>query len=459
MKLVENLKNKLHYYLMPSLFEVFMVFLFAFHLKFPMESSYLLWQHIVLGKQDIKQHKIVRENPFSYLPSHPLKRSSWLSDDIFYLLFKTGKYKFLIVVKIFILTLLTIVPLFILDSFIYSFLAPIYLLLLMPGASLRPNLFALLIFFFFILAYRFDKPILMGIFILLWSFIHGSYIIGLGLYFINMLQKIKYPRLENEGIKLIAGLAPAMIPLFLPDSSLNIFMKLSSQKYILRTFDEWLSPDFKSFLGIVFFIFVFLWIIAEKRQRNFKNLWPGAFLLYIAFYARRFIPFFAIYAVFSIADGLSPEEEYRGFMHYLFHTARKPFWLVVFFVYFAFQAPGFDSYFNREGHPYGCEKYLNQYPAGTRVFTKQAWVPYLYYATKGKYKFAVDATLSQKDTFIKAYMDFFTYGKGCCKEINVLKPDLVILPLKYRERIESCCNRCLKIEHMDTICMVGKVIY
>ncbi len=450
-----KLKNSWYYYLMPSLFEVFIVLLLSFHLKFPVERSYLLWQHVVLGSQDIKAHKIVTVNPFSYTPTHPLKRSSWLSDDLIYLLFRAGKYRALIILKILLLILMVTLPLFIykLNASTYSFISPIYLLLLTPGASLRPTLFALLMFFMFHIAYRFKKPIMMGFLILLWSFMHGSYIIGLALLFIKFLQNLRDREHLHEWI---IAIIISIIPIFVPHSSLEIFIKLSSQKYILKTFDEWRSPDFKNFLGVIFFLYILLWVIAQKRDKNSNgDFWGGVCFLFLALYARRFIPFFAIFATFDIVREV-PLNFDRGFKEYLTNTTYRPFWLFIFFIIFVFEAPNFNHYFIKKYHPYGCENYIKRYPQGAKILTLQAWVPYLYYSTGEKYKFAVDGTLSQTDSILNLYTAFLS-GDGCCDEVKGLNADILVFPLKYYKRFKDCCRGCLKIEHIDSVCLIGSV--
>ncbi len=455
-KLKVELKTNWYYYIMPSLFEVFMVFLFAFHLKFPMEKSYMLWQHVVLGSLDIKYHKIVTNNPFSYLPSRSLRRSSWLSDDLIYLLFKGGRYKTLIVLKVFLLMVMVTVPMYLfkLDTFIYTFIAPLYLLLIMPVASLRPNLFALFMFFLFHIAYRYKKPLFMGIVVFFWSLIHGSYIIGTIGLLLKFSENINDVKNKRYLTKWSVGILLSIVPLFLYHSSLQIFLNLSAQKYILRTFNEWLSPDFKGFFGILLFLYMLLWVISVKYSKNNEGFWTGAFLLFMSLYAWRFMPFFAIFATVDIAEKLPVILE-GGFKDYIIKTTRRPFWLFSFFLFFIFNAPGFN-YFAKEYHPFGCEKYIMKYPAGTRILSIQAWVPYLFYSTGGKYKFAVDATLSQTDSVLILYKDFLE-GIGCCESIKKLEPDIVVLPRRYYEKLKGCCGGCLKIEHLDTVCVIGYI--
>ncbi len=448
----ETIKSK-WYYLLPSLFEVFIIFIFALHLKFPAERSYLLWQHIELGKQDIKTHSIVTDDPFSYTKTRPLKRSSWLSDDIFYLMFVFTGYKGLITLKIVLLAIMVFLPfiLFNNDSLIYSIFAPLYLLLLSPGASLRPTLFGMFMFFVFHLFYRKKRPLLMGITVLLWSFIHGSYIIGTLILAVSFVFSLKNMTRQDR-IKWIAGILISSVPLVLSHSSMDMFVKLGSQKYILNTFDEWRSPNFKNFLGVLFFLFIIGWIGSLKQRWKNESFTIGALLLFLSLYARRFIPLFAIFSFVDIARGINIKG-YQAFKEYLNESTKRPLWLILFLVYFAVEAPGFEQYFIKQYHPYGCEKLLNDYPEGTKILTLQAWVPYLFFSTKGKFKYAVDGTLSQEDSILSAYEKFWR-GDGCCEELNVLSPDILIFPSKYYEKFKNCCQGCLKIEHIDSVCVL-----
>jgi len=444
--------KKIESILLPSIIELLVIFFMSFHLRYPMESGYLLWQHIDLGKADITEGHITTHNFFSYLPTKQIKRSSWLSDDIFYLLYTIGKYKAIIIVKLLVLVFLFTAPFYMFgeNASMYTLILPIYIILILPGTALRPGLFALLIFLLFIYGLYKNNTVLMGILVLLWSSVHGTYILGA---FIFLLYTVFNLRSTIKGSLLkIWPLILAILPLFLPHSSLTIFTHLHKQSFLLRGFEEWLPVKFISFHGFVFLLYIFLWIYAVVKKRNLRWAIYGGLSLILALRFRRFIPFFVISGMpiimslkIHFMDRIEPMIK---------ETMRYPLYIMLFCVYFILRTPGFSTYFKKQRHPYGCETLLKSLEYGNNILTLQAWVPYLYFSTQGRYFFAIDATLTQEDEYIKNYLDFLAFRGDCKSELRTLKPDYVLLPSYYRKKIGSFCGECLKIEHNTSQCVI-----
>ena len=446
--------KKIESILLPSIIELLIIFFMSFHLRYPMESGYLLWQHIELGKADITERHITTHNFFSYLPTRPIKRSSWLSDDMFYLLYTIGKYKAIIIVKLLILVFLFTAPFYMFgeNASMYTLILPIYIILTLPGTALRPGLFALLMFLLFIYGLYKNNTVLMGILVFLWSFVHGTYILGTFIFLLyiafNLRSGIK------SGILKIWPLILAILPLFLPHSSLTIFTHLHKQSFLLKGFEEWLPVKFVSFHGFVFLLYIFLWIYAVVKKRDLRWAIYGGILLILGLRFRRFIPFVVISGIPII---MFLKIHFMDRIEYMIkETMRYPLYIMLFCVYFILRTPGFSTYFKKQRHPYGCESMLKSLNDGKNILTLQAWVPYLYFSTHGRHHFAIDATLTQEDTYIKTYFDFLAFKGDCESELRTLKPDYVLLPRSYYKKIGIFCERCLKIEHQTPHCVIWR---
>ncbi len=444
--------KRLHIYFLPSIIELIIIFFLSFQLKYPVESGYLLWQHIVLGEMDIKSGHIVTQNPFSYLPSRPLKRSSWLADDIFYILYRNWGYQGVIVTKIFILILLFYLPFlfFKVNPLSYILVLPVYILLVLPGTALRPNLFALLLFLFVVYGFYKNDIKVMSFATFVWSFLHGSYVIGICLIAVYILFEVPLKSL----LKFIPYLALSAVPLFLPHSGFIIYKNLASQSYVLRGMEEWLPLDIKSFLGVLTIIYSVIVAYVIVHKIRISVMIADLILLFMSIAFRRFLPF---YAIFTFPQIVSHSLIKKGnLLKYEMEIAKKPGWIVAIMIYALFRPPSFRTYFVGENHPFGCEEEIRKLPEGSRVLSRQAWVPYLYFATGGRYKFSVDATLSQTDSIIRAYFDFLAQRSPCTEVLNILRPDYILFPTDSLENISRYCKECLKIEHIYPECSIWR---
>ncbi len=442
------------YYIFPSLIELIIIFFLAFQLKYPVEDGYLLWQHIVLGQLDIAGGHIVSENPFTYLPHRLLKRSSWLSDDIFYLLYRSSGYEGIIVVKIVILLALFYLPFLLFENQVlsYTVFLPLYILLILPGTALRPNLFALIAFLFVVFGFYKKDMKIMSIVTFLWSFLHGSYVLGILLILLYLLFNFK--SIWNAKEKHIIFLVMALIPLFLPHSSYFLYKKLATQGYILRGMEEWLPLKIRSFIGGVTVLYTAILICALFKNKRLYLISGSLIFLVLSLLFRRFLPFYAIFT-FPILVSLPLFKEGK-FSRYSKESSLRPFYLLLFVVYLFLHPPGFHSYFVKENHPYGCEDLLGQLPQNSKILTRQSWVPYLYFVSHGNYKFAVDGTLSETDSIIKAYFDFVACRKKCEELLELLNPDYIIFPADSADKTSKYCEGCLKIEHISPVCVIWK---
>lgn len=448
--------KKLYILLIPSIVEIIVIFFLAFHLRYPMESGYLLWQHITLGKMDLEARDIITENPFSYLPSESLIRSSWLADDVFYLLYNLGGYKALIIMKVLILSMLFILPFYMFksNSITYMGILPLYIILVLPGTALRPGLFALLFYLIFLYELYYKKVHLMGVTILIWSFFHGSYIIGILLFGVFLIFHAK--EVLKDWVLAFISLFLTFLPFFLPHSSLKIFKNIQGQSFLLRGFEEWLPINLTSFLGIVFVIYVSIWCYSVIKKKDLSYILYGGILLVLSLRFRRFIPFFALTAlplIVSMRLGFA-----RELNRFIKDSMRIPVWLIAFCGYYVLNAPDFNTYFKRDYHPYDCAEVLKGLELGSnkRILTLQAWVPYLYFYFNGRCHFAIDATLTQKEMFINTYLDFLKLKGECKSKLLFLNPDLVVLPSVFHDKIGNFCNMCLKIEHLSSSCVIWK---
>jgi hypothetical protein len=240
---------------------LFLLFTFIF-LRYLYPAHYgrdtdIFW-HVKTGEVIVQEQHIPSSDSFTYPPKEPVRerfllQSYWLADVLLFLFYKLWGVTGLVVLRSLILCMTVL--------FVYlrirksGYLIPIVLSLLlgvtlMPSSAIRPNLFSFLFtaaMIFCLDRYRDEMKkryqISLFIVMLLWSNMHGGYIIGAGILTIYIITEIIILVLISNGenakktllICLTAG--AGIIATFLNP------LGIKSHLFIIRQFTD---PAFKS---------------------------------------------------------------------------------------------------------------------------------------------------------------------------------------------------------------------
>src|SRR4030067_1840463 len=210
----------------------------------------IFW-HLKTGEIIFNEHRIPDSDPFTYTPPDPVRekvllRSYWLSDLIFFILYKIWGLTGLVVMRsiIICLTIALVYESLLKRGFFISILLSLMLgFALMPMSAVRPNLFSFLFATAMISLmekYREEQKkrfqISLVIVMLLWANMHGGHIIGTGILTIYIFSEILtlLPPFKKEvnykrsvSICLTAGTGIAAT--FINPSGITLFHALSNR--------------------------------------------------------------------------------------------------------------------------------------------------------------------------------------------------------------------------------------
>jgi hypothetical protein len=181
----------------------FLIFLAAFFLFSYNYADPDLWGHIKFGEETYKTRSLIRYDPYSYIPGRkPWINHEWLSEVIFYLIYKLWGAPGLVLFKITIGLVITFVLLKIIlakTKFGWE-VSPALLLLSLSatsfGFAIRPQIFTYLFFTIFIyILYSHQQGkknllFLLPILMVIWTNLHGGFLAGIGLISIYLLAEL-----------------------------------------------------------------------------------------------------------------------------------------------------------------------------------------------------------------------------------------------------------------------------
>ena len=297
---------------------VVLILVFAMSARMPLDSD--LWWHLRAGQASWESGRPLLTDIFSYTRygEHWINHS-WLSQLILYGIYRLGGFPAL---AGFIAGLATILMALVYAQMEgYPILRAFTIILASavaaPVWSPRPQMISLVMFgLLAYLLYRFKwrkQGSLWGIIplIILWSNLHGGYVLGLGLIGIIMLGEVANHLLGYEGpeivpwkgigklaMMLVAGAAVALINpngfamWLIPFRTVGVNVL---QKFIA----EWRSPDFHQLYQQPFLWLLFATLSAaglSRRRLDGSDLFSLGAFAYLAFLARRNYGPFAVIA-------------------------------------------------------------------------------------------------------------------------------------------------------------------
>jgi len=321
--------------------KILIVLLFIFFLTFLLQGIPAITQdlgrHLKLGEIIWQTKTVPKTNLFSYTePNHPFVNSHWLSEVVFYLIFKIFSFP----------GLLVLAAILILGSFVISFFTafkksafwPSFLVsllaigVLIERTDVRPEVFSFLLFSFYLFVFfcypqNLAKKLLwiLPILQVFWANLHIYFFLGPLFYFFFFLEKsIRHENLpfraylkSSEFKKLaLIGLFVILAIFINPNGIKGAFLpfEIARGNYgysIVENQTPFFLSKFQYHQTILFFFFV-VWIILILstllnlnnilRQRKIFNLLSCIFVSFFGLYAVRNFPIFALTAIPLISE-------------------------------------------------------------------------------------------------------------------------------------------------------------
>ena len=256
------------------IFPVVILVILSFH-----HSVRLLdfWWHLKVGQIIVETMSLPRVDMFSFtVPGTEFILQNWLTETIYYLLFRLGKLELLIAIHT-LLLVASFIPIYHLcweatqRVRLAVFSSGITLLALAAYANARPQIVSFLLFacFYWSLvrfcqgrrSYLWFLPMLMAF----WVNLHGAFVLGLGLIAIHLFSESMRRLVLGSGHQTLSatqlGILSAVFCLSLGATLLNpegpgvfeyvvgVLQDPGSQLFVT----EWKPPNIKSLPGVVFF--------------------------------------------------------------------------------------------------------------------------------------------------------------------------------------------------------------
>ncbi len=318
------------------------ILLMVIFLLFQNSYKYLdpdLGWHLKVGEDIIKEFDAPRVNNYNFtLLGKPWIDHEWLMEVLMYASYEYSYLLFhiLFVIIVLLAFFIALMPIFKQhNNHIAVSIASLLPLILgiyfsLPSFGLRPQVFALLfIALFLLIIFLYEKSfnwrylLILPPLFFIWANLHGSFILGLGLfltwylmktvlsikYFNNLISRFNFCIgnlfKRKEKIVILLFLISSIIFTFINPYGFRLyyfFYELSNTFYLTHI-AEWL-PQFYypfSYSQLIFlaisFAFVFIYIIELKIKKRKYNLWQFFlffFFFILAFKSRRHFPLFVI---------------------------------------------------------------------------------------------------------------------------------------------------------------------
>jgi hypothetical protein len=323
-------------YKVPDLISVALCFVFFYSY---LESGVLLdpgmgW-HLVIGSYTFFNGVIPQSDPFLFAPEHEYwVHDQWLGSLILHVLVQTGGMGFIVLVFgviiwcCFYLHRSYLIQAFDSNQYASYWFSSIWMLFCLLASStawiVRPvaisyGFFSMLLFFFIKereKGFSVRSLFIFSILFMLWSNIHGAWLIGLvwisiALFFYGCSRR-------EAGIYILIPIISSLSTLINPYGYTlhrSIFALLSSE-YFMSLNEEWLPPGLSDQGYLHFFILAFLILFIPLLLRKVKDIpvyMATLVLLTFSFKSGRNIPFFAISSMVAGAGVLIVFFEKFGF--------------------------------------------------------------------------------------------------------------------------------------------------
>ena len=289
-----------------------------------------VWWHLRAGQEIVTTHHVLRRDIFSYTRyGQPWIAHEWLSEVIFYLIFRAAGWAGLMVAFAGVIagTFLLLYRQCAGRPYIAGLMVALGAMATVPSWGVRPQMFSMLLAAVFLwlldkarrrnprqLRFLWWTPLLM----LLWVNLHGGFLLGPALMAITLagwlleawLGVTNWAEARGRATRLCAALAACVAVIPLNPNGLELYrypFQTLQARTIVNYIVEWASPnfhstDFKPFLGLLLLTWL---VVAVSRTR----LSPTQILLLLAtayggLSAARHIPIFVLVAVPILAERL-----------------------------------------------------------------------------------------------------------------------------------------------------------
>jgi hypothetical protein len=275
--------------------------------------------HIRAGEYILNTLSVPKHDIFSYIsPALPWTAHEWLSEVIMALIHEISGLTGVVIFFAFLIALTYYFLFRLLKSYNVNFLGTVLVILLAIKSSqihwlARPHIFSLpltIIWYYLLDDYQYkgrNRLFLLPLIMLLWVNLHGGFIIGIILTIIYMSGNLFYlifsednmkgeyrKRAKTLGLAAVGCLIAALINPY--GYSILLFpFSLTSNRIIMNSIQEFLSPNFHDPLFFKYLLFLLIAVLAvSKKVLNAVELMLVLLFTYMALYSMRYIPLFAI---------------------------------------------------------------------------------------------------------------------------------------------------------------------
>jgi hypothetical protein len=416
MKFLKKMDKDFTLYIEKILVALFLVSILIIILR-PIHDPDVFW-HLKSGEW-IWQHKALPDtDPFSFtVDAHIYEDSKrpyyilkgyWLSQLIIY-----GFYSFFGIYGIIIFRCLIYLGLIFL---LYFWMRQreisliITLLFLIPSLFVvfvfqgeRPNtlsyLMAVIIFYIldeYISAGK-RKGLLLPVFMLIWSAMHGGFLLGevlIGIYLIVMIYRLLKRELsfKTDGFKILTLFISIVLPFLIKGNWNTVMMKL---KESLPGVAEQANPFIHARLGeygcLVLLVFMVLFIFVIIKKLSIEHVLIAIFLIVISFNSIRYIPFLVLLMtpIVSLHWTKRPTFDVNNrLFRYSIYTAI--FFSVIFLGQKGFGASVFLNGIIHDHYPVDAVKFIKTVKPEGNMFNPYAWGGFLIYSLYPEKKVFID---------------------------------------------------------------------
>ena len=433
------------------------IFIYLFSVN---EADPDIWGHLKFGQDIFTTLSVPRHDFYSY-SSYGANwfNHEWLSELIFYLIFKFAGSIGLVLFKYFMGTVVT----FLVCKSVYintksKYLRIIFIALSLPligcGFTIRPQIFTYVFFtllLFLIEGYEKNQRTWRLYFIplifLFWVNLHGGFIAGLSLFFFYCLYKLfsgKKPQLIV--IILLLSLAATFINPYGARIWNVIFMAVSKQKSYIT---EWrmveFSAEYKNY-----FILVSVMILGLVFSRIRRSVYEIFFLLtsfYFSFQHKRHVTLFAIVALMYL-----PKHVNSFLGNWLFRLEKMFSQIILDICFICLAAYFILATFNRQKDVFRVEVLQNEYPVDAvsflkinnihgNIFCSFDWAQICIRELSPMSKVFLDGRCEiYSDNLMRDYFDIVSHGKDY-KSFLVRFTETDIMLLKRSESLTQALSR------------------
>ncbi len=410
--------------------------------------------HLKTGEYIFKHKSIPEKDPFSFTaPDPPTERVKfilkqyWLSQILFYLLYRYFGFNGIIVSRaiLFTLIILCLFRMIRKNGIGYYLCFPFLLLFILIAFDFkgdRPQLFSFLGVTILVYILEFNRTFLflLPLIMLIWANMHGGYILGdviiviyLGSYWIKRLFRLKGKAPENLYLFSIISITSIIFSFINPNTFKVIQAIFELEKSIFRReVTEYLSPleqirylhnywlPFWILLGMVITV-----IIIHLKDMELEHLILLLFLSGISFTAIRYIIFLGIVTIPLLTKYLFLDLDRFSFLNKRYNSL--DLLLIIILGFLILKSSKHISFgISKDVYPVNVSNFLLRNRIKGNMFNLYNWGGYLIWALYPKYKVSIDPRGLNE----RVHMDFEMILSGAGKKERV--PRWKRLLEKYR---------------------------